>query len=187
MLISRPSQVHVSFRTDELFETIRSANGTDRTVLLSELNFSNSSFWTNWSSRTVLLNELNFSNSSFWTNWTSRTVLLNELNFSNSSFWMNWTSRTVLLNELNFSNSSFWMNWTSRTVLLNELNTDCGRHAIWFQIWKSIMWVHRTPQTPYIRTMYEFQRSIHDGYLYTSMSIHRRFWKRKLIWIFVGY
>ena len=41
---TRSTQVQVSVRTDELFEKFYSANGTVRTVLLRELNFSKSSF-----------------------------------------------------------------------------------------------------------------------------------------------
>src|ERR1700676_3190707 len=40
-ILSRPSQVQVSFRTGELFEKICSANGTDRTVQFRSVNYPN--------------------------------------------------------------------------------------------------------------------------------------------------
>ncbi len=44
MMVIRSSRIQISFRTDELLEKFYSANGAGRTVLLSDLNFSNSSF-----------------------------------------------------------------------------------------------------------------------------------------------
>jgi hypothetical protein len=87
---SRPPQVQLSFRADELFETFVSDNWTDQTVLFNELSSSNNCCSMNCTDQTVLSERIEL----------LEQFVLTELNWSKSSF------EQFVLSELNWSDSS---------------------------------------------------------------------------------
>src|SRR6056300_1450569 len=103
-----------------------SADLSDNSTRISNLETSNGYIWSNLASNAGRVSNLETSNGYIWSNLASNAGRVSNLEISNGYIWSNLTSNAGRVSNLEISNGYIWSNLTSNAGRVSNLETSNG-------------------------------------------------------------